>query len=275
MADTIRTKAAILALMADNKSGNISPQDMRDAIVTIYDAIENASLLGPYMYIAYALDANGTGFTTSINPAYNFIAIKQSQTEILVLQQSDFAGLWVQYKNQTPIVGQNVYIAYADDAIGTGFTTVFNPAKEYIGIIASPTPLTPVVGDFLGYWKNYTGNSEFGLLTQSFSRNWGYVTDQYLRVEDGSPSNISPVTMYWDGTIRAIGMNNQGTHTWTAEVHVNGVLLPGATLTVTAGNSNYNNLFVGLDVNAGDKISVYMIGTGIEYPKVDLSIRRR
>ena len=35
MADTIRTRAAILALLADNVTGQISAQDLRDAIVTI------------------------------------------------------------------------------------------------------------------------------------------------------------------------------------------------------------------------------------------------
>lgn len=36
MADTVRTKAAILALLADNTTGDISPQDMRDFVVSIY-----------------------------------------------------------------------------------------------------------------------------------------------------------------------------------------------------------------------------------------------
>jgi hypothetical protein len=38
MADTQRARAAILALMADNTTGQISPQDLRDFIVTIMDA---------------------------------------------------------------------------------------------------------------------------------------------------------------------------------------------------------------------------------------------
>ena len=35
MADTRRTKAEILALFADNASGDITPQDLRDAVVSI------------------------------------------------------------------------------------------------------------------------------------------------------------------------------------------------------------------------------------------------
>jgi len=43
MADTIRTKAQVLALMPNNNSGQISPQDMRDFIVSIYDAVSALS----------------------------------------------------------------------------------------------------------------------------------------------------------------------------------------------------------------------------------------
>lgn len=38
MADVQRTRAALLALMADNVVGNINPQDLRDLIVTIMEA---------------------------------------------------------------------------------------------------------------------------------------------------------------------------------------------------------------------------------------------
>jgi len=38
MADTQRTRAQILALAADNVTGNISPQDLRDIIVTIMES---------------------------------------------------------------------------------------------------------------------------------------------------------------------------------------------------------------------------------------------
>ena len=37
MADTQRTRAALLALLADNVTGNISPQDHRDSLVTIME----------------------------------------------------------------------------------------------------------------------------------------------------------------------------------------------------------------------------------------------
>ena len=50
-----------------------------------------------------------------------------------------------------------LYIAYADNNTGSGFTTVFNPTKNWIGIIKNPVPLTPTVSDFSGKWFNYKG----------------------------------------------------------------------------------------------------------------------
>ena len=38
MADVQRTRAAILALMADNVTGQISAQDLRDFIVTVMES---------------------------------------------------------------------------------------------------------------------------------------------------------------------------------------------------------------------------------------------
>jgi uncharacterized pyridoxamine 5'-phosphate oxidase family protein len=51
-----------------------------------------------------------------------------------------------------------VYIGYADDDIGTGFTLTFNANKDYIAIKSTNTEIAnPVVGDFAGLWKNYKG----------------------------------------------------------------------------------------------------------------------
>ena len=51
-----------------------------------------------------------------------------------------------------------VYIAYASDASGTGFTLTFDAAMDYIAILSTDTEIpTPVVGDFTGLWKKYKG----------------------------------------------------------------------------------------------------------------------
>jgi len=46
MADTQRTLAAVLALLADNTSGAISPQDLRDALVSVFSNYGTIGLAG-------------------------------------------------------------------------------------------------------------------------------------------------------------------------------------------------------------------------------------
>lgn len=50
---------------------------------------------------------------------------------------------------------QYVYIGYAEDAFGTGYSTTPTPTSTYIGILVSTTAITPVSGDFL--WTRYQG----------------------------------------------------------------------------------------------------------------------
>lgn len=54
-----------------------------------------------------------------------------------------------------------LYVAYADDAAGTGFTTAFDPNKDYIAILNTTTLLaSPAVGDFAGLWTKYRGDGD-------------------------------------------------------------------------------------------------------------------
>lgn len=133
------------------------------------DGANGANGQSAYVYIAYANDAGGSGFTTVFTGAQNFIAVKSS-TVPLVPVQGDFAGLWFNYKGEPGTNGINgtnglngqsayVYIAYADSNTGTGFTTAFNAAKNYIAIKSSNVPLTPLQSDFNGLWFSYKGQA--------------------------------------------------------------------------------------------------------------------
>jgi hypothetical protein len=64
MADTIRSQAAILALLADNTAGDISAQDLRDAIVSLYAET-------PASMTVSAFDTETTSGT--LNPSYRRI----------------------------------------------------------------------------------------------------------------------------------------------------------------------------------------------------------
>lgn len=54
-----------------------------------------------FVYIAWASDDAGTGFSLTFDPDLDFIAILASETEIESPQASDFAGLWKEYRGQT------------------------------------------------------------------------------------------------------------------------------------------------------------------------------
>lgn len=131
-----------------------------------------------YVYIAYASDASGTGFTLTFNASLDYIAIKATTTEIASPVASDFTGLWKNYKGAQGIQGIQgiqgvagadgtdgtdgvnayVYIAYASDASGTDFTMTFNALLDYVAIKATTTEIvSPTASDFTGLWKNYKG----------------------------------------------------------------------------------------------------------------------
>jgi len=116
-----------------------------------------------YVYIAYASDDSGTGFTTTFNPSLDYIAIKSTTTPIPSPTASDFTGLWKKYKGEKGDTGDDgesayVYIAYASDTNGTGFTTTFSPTLNYIAIKSTNTEIvSPQASDFTGLWFNYKG----------------------------------------------------------------------------------------------------------------------
>jgi hypothetical protein len=124
-----------------------------------------------YVYIGYASDASGTGFTTTFDSSLNYIAILPTETAISAPAAENFTGLWKNYKGATGAAGSNgtngsagsnganayVYIAYASDDSGTGFTTTFNASLNYLAVKSSSTVLTPIASDFTGLWFNYKG----------------------------------------------------------------------------------------------------------------------
>ncbi len=55
---------------------------------------------------------------------------------------------------------KTTYMAWADDASGTGFTLTFDPTKDYIAMFVDEPDLTVVVTDFDGLWARYRGDGD-------------------------------------------------------------------------------------------------------------------
>jgi hypothetical protein len=73
-----------------------------------------------------------------------------------------------------------LYMAWADDAAGTGFTMVFNPNKNWIAMIQTTTEITPVQADFAGKWTKYRGDGD----------RWATFSSSTLTIGTGSKSLI-------------------------------------------------------------------------------------
>jgi len=120
-----------------------------------------------YVYIAYASDDAGTDFTMTFDPALDYIAILATDTEIASPAVGDFAGLWKNYKGEPGADGNDgedgtdafVYVAYASDNSGTGFSLTPTDSLKYRAEIHSTTELTPVESDFsAATWVKYIGD---------------------------------------------------------------------------------------------------------------------
>jgi hypothetical protein len=135
--------------------------------------------------------------------------------------------------------------------------------------------LDPSSGDV--YYYDTTRNKNLGIATIQcdVSRNSSNTTNQYLRGEGQTPTNLNGFVLPWNATLVSISMSGRlNTQTWIAQVRKNGGGVPQDTLTITNQYSNYDNT-KDTDFNAGDRIQVYCSGTSIDYPKVSLFFRRK
>lgn len=120
-----------------------------------------------YVYVGYASDSSGTGFSTTPSDSLTYMAVKVSTTVISSLQASDFSGLWRNCAgpkgtdgddgaNGTNGVSAYVYIRYASDSSGTGFSTTPASGLGYVAIKTAATAIAnPSASDFTGLWKQY------------------------------------------------------------------------------------------------------------------------
>lgn len=72
---------------------------------------------------------------------------------------NEAGGGWVNVGNidtvATAANGDNLYFAFASDAAGEDFTETYDDELQFIAVLRSETPLTPVEEDFEGLWKLY------------------------------------------------------------------------------------------------------------------------
>lgn len=87
---------------------------------------------GDFIYLAFAIDANGTGFSETDTADRDYFAIKRSAIAITTRQASDFTGLWRLRKGSPGQDGNKILYGTTDPANALG-----NDDDFYIKLVAS------------------------------------------------------------------------------------------------------------------------------------------
>jgi hypothetical protein len=116
-----------------------------------------------YVYVGYASDTNGTGFSLTPTNGLNYVAFLASTSPISSPAASNFAGLWRQYIGAAGAAGAAgasayVYVGYASDTNGTGFSLTPASGLNYVAFLTSSTSIaTPTASNFAGLWVEFVG----------------------------------------------------------------------------------------------------------------------
>jgi hypothetical protein len=98
------------------------------------------------------------------------------------------------------------------------------------------------------------------------------VTNRYADWTGGIAMNLSPYIVPMNARITHVTAASALAQTWNAEVRVNGVAV--ANLSLTNADSAISGL-ISFDVNAGDKITLYINGTSINRPTINVHFSER
>lgn len=108
-------------------------------------------------------------------------------------------------------------------------------------------------------------------------------TDIWLRTTNGVPTNVGPLVAPYDGTLIGISASTPAAETWDAEIYKNADVRAGgiptdgnkiAELVLAAVDAGKDDS-VSVDVDADDEIGVFMRGTAVNRPVVNMFFVRR
>lgn len=176
---------------------------------------------GAFLYIRYAEDNIGTGMSTIPDISRPYIGILSTTLPIIVTPAS---FVWQLYFGANGADGNfnYIYLAYADDDIGTGFTLSFNPTKTYVAILNSPVEISiPVVGDFTGLWTKYIGiDGNDGLDSFNYI---GYAEDDIGTGFDLTPDDTRPYVAFRNSNVALVPDAIDFNGLWKKYLGVDGV----------------------------------------------------
>jgi len=94
------------------------------------------------------------------------------------------------------------------------------------------------------------------------------VTDSYLEMNEVFMNEV-PIVLAETVILDSIMVDTVSTETWTAEIHDDQTLIPGAIVDIT-GSSSGNVTGLGIELPAGTRLMFYVNGTGILRPRITI-----
>jgi len=168
MADTQRTRAALLALIADNVTGQISEQDLRDILVTVMQPeFVNAN----DFWNEPSVDNISTDLTTRGWHLYSQVAGDDMRISFGVVYDLTISNTWSTATAST--LSQNTVLGIGADSYASAATTVQILRKGIVYWSALATRLTGNIGDPIYLQSATTGS--YSITTDGWSRVIGHV----------------------------------------------------------------------------------------------------
>jgi hypothetical protein len=213
----------------------------------------------------------GSGNTTALGIQGNNTTGTQVGAEINVTATAtNNVGLRIRTANAT---STNYAILVTDG--NTGFLST-NPTETVeIGELGNVATLKFVDGNqALGNVLTSDANGVATWQAVSNKRTWTWgaarnsanTTLSYLRTFDGTPTNVATYVVPYNCNITDITCSTSVIETWTAEVHINGVIAGSISVTAAASDTSTG---LSIAVSTGDVISFYCNGTNISHPHID------
>ncbi len=131
-----------------------------------------------------------------------------------------------------------IWVAYADDLLGNGFTLSFNNQKDYIAFLVTTTNTTPSSSDFANLWVKYRGDGD----------RWATFSNNSMTIGTGTFSfQVEPALSYTTGQFIVIAHDNDPAN--RMEGHVISYNPVNGQITVDVSTAEGSGTFDSWDVN--------------------------
>lgn len=164
-----------------------------------------------------------------------------------------------------------------DTEVSNNSSVIANTSKVSAGgSVTTHTDVTISGGEFF-IIDSTRGNKQLSsyIVNETQGRNSSNTTNQYLRMVNGVPSNISGFVLPFNTTLVGISMaGRDNNETWTVEVRKNGLVTILSSLQIVNSYSN-QDFTVNVDFNSGDRVQLYLNGSSISYPTATVFFKRR